>query len=39
MWMLPRDQWGDFEHSATVEPLDLAAELEQWAGVPTANPT
>jgi len=27
MWMLPRDQWGEQEHSATVAPLDLAREV------------
>jgi catechol-2,3-dioxygenase len=27
MWMLPRDQWGEHEHSAVVEPLDLDAEV------------
>jgi catechol-2,3-dioxygenase len=26
MWMLPRDQWGDHESRAIVEPLDLEAE-------------
>jgi type VI secretion system ImpM family protein len=26
MWMLPRASWGDFEHTATVERLDLAGE-------------
>ena len=37
MWMLPRDDWGDYEHSATVEHLDLAAELTRWSGVRTAG--
>jgi catechol-2,3-dioxygenase len=37
MWMLPRDAWGDFEHSAPVERLDLAAEVRQWSGVGTAG--
>ena len=27
MWMVPRDQWGEFENSAPVAPLDLEAEL------------
>ncbi|MBK5222206.1 MAG: VOC family protein [Acidimicrobiia bacterium] len=35
MWMLPREQWGDFEHTATVEPLDLESEIARWSGVPT----
>jgi catechol-2,3-dioxygenase len=37
MWMLPRDDWGDFEHSAPVEPLDLRAEVSRWSGVRTAD--
>lgn len=37
MWMLPRESWGEFEHTATVERLDLDAELDRWAGVPTAG--
>lgn len=36
MWMLPRAQWGDYESSATVEALDLPAELARWSGVGTA---
>jgi catechol-2,3-dioxygenase len=35
MWMLPRDDWGEHEHSATVEPLDLRSELARWSGVRT----
>jgi catechol-2,3-dioxygenase len=30
MWMVPREQWGEDEHRATVEPLDLDAELARW---------
>jgi catechol-2,3-dioxygenase len=30
MWMVPREQWGEYEHRATVEPLDLEAELARW---------
>ena len=37
MWMLPRDAWGDFATTATVEHLDLAAEVDRWSGVPTAG--
>ena len=37
MWMLPREAWGDYEHAATVERLDLDAELRRWAGVGTAG--
>ena len=36
MWMLPRASWGEFENSAPVERLDLAAEVERWAGTRTA---
>ncbi|GIU91339.1 MAG: glyoxalase [Acidimicrobiia bacterium] len=35
MWMLPRDEWGEYETRAVVEPLDLEAELRRWAGVST----
>ena len=27
MWMLPRAQWGEYEHSAPVAPLDIEAEV------------
>ena len=27
MWMLPREQWGEYENSAVVAPLDLEGEL------------
>jgi len=37
MWMLPRDQWGLYEHAAPVEHLDLAAEIARWSGVCTAG--
>jgi catechol-2,3-dioxygenase len=37
MWMLPRADWGDHEHSAIVERLDLPGELRQWSGVRTAR--
>ena len=36
MWMLPRASWGEFEHAAPVERLDLAAEVTRWSGVRTA---
>jgi catechol-2,3-dioxygenase len=38
MWMLPRDAWGEYEHAATVEHLDLDAEIDRWTGVRTAEP-
>ncbi len=37
MWMLPRDAWGEYESSASVEHLDLAAEVARWSGVRTAG--
>jgi catechol-2,3-dioxygenase len=30
MWMVPRERWGDLEHEATTDPLDLDAELARW---------
>lgn len=36
MWMLPREAWGEYEHKAVVERLDLDAELAKWSGVATA---
>ena len=37
MWMLPREAWGEYEHAAPVDQLDLTAELERWTGVATAG--
>jgi catechol-2,3-dioxygenase len=37
MWMLPRDSWGEYEHSAPVEPLDLQGEVRRWGGRRTAG--
>jgi catechol-2,3-dioxygenase len=37
LWMLPREDWGAYEHAAPVEPLDLDTELERWRGVGTAG--
>ncbi len=36
MWMLPKESWGEYENSAPIERLDLAAELDRWSGVRTA---
>src|SRR5690606_21256162 len=36
MWMLPREQWGPYEHEAPIDHLDLAGEIERWRGVRTA---
>ena len=30
MWMVPRDQWGEYERRAVVQPLDLPRELERF---------
>jgi catechol-2,3-dioxygenase len=30
MWMLPRDEWGEHERTATVAPLDLDREVERF---------
>jgi catechol-2,3-dioxygenase len=35
MWMLPRDQWGAYEHEAPIRPLDLAAEVARHGGART----
>lgn len=37
MWMLPREAWGDYEHAAPIDHLDLAAEVARWSGVRTAG--
>jgi catechol-2,3-dioxygenase len=29
MWLVPREQWGEYEREATVLPLDLEHELER----------
>jgi catechol-2,3-dioxygenase len=36
MWLLPREDWGDYESAAPVDRLDLPAELSRWSGVSTA---
>jgi catechol-2,3-dioxygenase len=36
MWMLPRDQWGEFERRGVILPLNLQRELDRFAGVATA---
>jgi catechol-2,3-dioxygenase len=30
MWMVPREQWGEFDRRAIVRPLDLRRELERF---------
>ncbi len=36
MWLVPREAWGEYEHRAVVERLDMPAELARWSGVATA---
>ena len=36
-WMLPREEWGPYENAAPVDHLDLAAEIERWSGIRTAE--
>jgi catechol-2,3-dioxygenase len=31
MWMVPRERWGEFEHTAPTRALDLDAEIERWS--------
>ncbi|MGB8649264.1 MAG: VOC family protein [Mycobacteriales bacterium] len=37
MWMLPRQDWGEYENSAPIDRLDLDAEVARWSGVRTAG--
>jgi catechol-2,3-dioxygenase len=37
MWMLPRSEWGPYEHAAPIDHLDLAGEVRRWSGVRTAG--
>ena len=32
MWMVPREQWGEYERRAVVQPLDLQRELARHGG-------
>jgi catechol-2,3-dioxygenase len=36
MWMVPRDQWGEYEQRGVVMPLDLKREIERFGGRRTA---
>ena len=36
MWMVPRDQWGEYEQRGVVMPLDLKRELERFGGQRTS---
>jgi catechol-2,3-dioxygenase len=35
LWVVPREEWGDLEHSAPVLPLDLDAEVKRWGAART----
>jgi catechol-2,3-dioxygenase len=37
MWMLPRAEWGAYEHATPIDRLDLEAEVARWSGVRTAG--
>jgi catechol-2,3-dioxygenase len=30
MWIVPREQWGDDEHDASIAPLDLDREIARY---------
>lgn len=30
MWLVPREAWGDYEHLAVIEPLDLPTEIARY---------
>ena len=32
MWLVPREDWGEHEHSAVIERLDLDRELKRYGG-------
>lgn len=32
MWMVPRDQWGQYDKRAVVQPLDLRREVSRFGG-------
>ena len=32
MWLVPREQWGEHEHAAVIERLDLERELICYGG-------
>jgi catechol-2,3-dioxygenase len=37
MWMLPREEWGEYENAAPIDRLDLDAEVARWSGVRSAG--
>lgn len=38
MWMVPRDQWGEFDRQAKVAPLDMAGELARFGTAQRPQP-
>jgi catechol-2,3-dioxygenase len=32
MWLVPREQWGEYDRRAVVQPLDMRRELERFGG-------
>jgi len=37
MWLVPREQWGEYERRAVVKPLDLGKEVERFGANPVAS--
>jgi len=37
MWMVPREEWGEYEQRAIVQPLDLERELRRHGGAGTTT--
>jgi catechol-2,3-dioxygenase len=33
MWLVPPEHWGESEHQAIIDPLDIEAEIARFAGV------
>jgi catechol-2,3-dioxygenase len=33
MWLVPREDWGDYEHDAVIERLDLERELDRYRAI------
>jgi catechol-2,3-dioxygenase len=38
MWVVPREQWGEYERHAVVRPLDMRREIERY-GPPASGLT
>lgn len=37
MWMVPRDQWGEYDQRAIVAPLDIQRELARFGSIKAQN--